>query len=151
MTVRSALELYGTAHPDDTTWILYFGYPRNPLPMNGSQGHPRANARKAKQIRLRSRYLAMSAKIPLLGRCTAQLTQWVAVNRVRDTDNLAHLEKHIYDGLVDAGVVPDDRPAFMEKPRPVIRHIRDSEGLVTIPGFTLAVTRTDLEDEWGDE
>lgn len=147
MTARSDLELYGTAHPDATTWILHFGYPKNPVPMNGSQGHPRANARKVKQIRTRCGYLALSAHIPALGRCTAQVTQWVAVNRVRDTDNLARLEKAMFDGLVDARVVRDDRPEYMDKIRPVIRRISESDGLVTAPCFTLTVT-AELEDEW---
>lgn len=148
--MRSELELHGTAHPDDATWILHFGYPTNPVPMNGPKGtHWATAARKAKQIRLRAAYLARSAGIPLLGRCRAQVTWWVAINRTRDTDNLARLEKPMYDGLVDACVVPDDRPAFMEKPRPVIQHLSEAGGLVTVPCFTLTVTRVDLEDEWG--
>lgn len=147
--MRSALELYGTARPDDTSWVLHFGYPTNPVPMNGPKGtHWAVGARKAKEVRLRASYLARSARIPLLGSCRVQLTWWFKTDRVRDPDNLARLEKPMYDGLVDARVVPDDRPRFMEKPRPVIRHLREANGLVTEPCFTLAVLRTDLEDEW---
>ncbi|MGN6693889.1 MAG: hypothetical protein ACTHN0_06895, partial [Aquihabitans sp.] len=70
-----------------------------------------------------------------------QLTWWVKDNRTRDADNLAEFEKRLFDGLVDAGVVDDDKPELMDKPRGVIRHIREADGLITEPCFTLTVTR----------
>lgn len=139
--MRSNLEVYGFAHPDADTWIVHFGWAKNPLPLNGSHGHPRAYSRQVKNIRTQGIRGIEHARIPALGRCTAQLTWWVSIDRVRDEDNLADLEKRLFDALVVAGVVPDDRPELMTKPRGVIRNVRDSDGMVTEPCFTLSVTR----------
>ena len=140
---RSALEISGRAHPDPDVWILHFAWPTNPLPMNGSRGrHWAPTARKGREIRNHSFQMATFARIPALGRCRAQVTWWVqSTAKIRDEDNLAVLEKRLFDALVDAKVVADDSPAFMEKPRAVIRPIADSSGLVTRPGFTLTITR----------
>lgn len=138
---RSNLEVYSTAHPDADTWILYFGWDKNPLPLNGSHGGWRKHSRMARSVRSHALTLAQIAKIPALGRCRAQLTWWYTLTRVRDVDNLADLEKRLFDALVDAEIVADDRPELMEKPRPVIRHVRESDGMLTGPGFTLTITR----------
>lgn len=147
--LRSKLEVYSWVHPDETTWILRFPWTTNPLPMNGSRGkHWAPRARKVREVRDYAFYLAKLAGIPLLGKCWVQLTWWVATTRTRDVDNLAALEKPLFDGLVTAHVAPDDSPAFMDKPRGLIRPVAESEGLVTEPCFTLTITRTDLEDEF---
>lgn len=140
--MRSNLETYAVAHPDADTWIVYFPWTSNPLPMNGSHGGWRTHSRKAKAVRQHAvQLITQFAKIPALGRCSAQVTWWVSTNRVRDVDNLADLEKRLFDAIVIAGIVEDDRPELMDKPRAVIRHIRDSEGMLTGPGFTLTITR----------
>ena len=41
-------------------------------------------------------------------------------NRRRDADNLVAMLKPICDGIVDAGIVPDDTPQFMEKLMPEV-------------------------------
>lgn len=41
-------------------------------------------------------------------------------NRRRDADNLVPTLKALCDGLVDAGLVPDDTPNYMHKHMPVI-------------------------------
>lgn len=139
--MRTNLEVYCFAHPDPNTWIVYFPWTKNPLPLNGSHGHPLAHARKAKGIRQQAHSMIAHARIPHLGRCTAKVTQWYTLNRVRDVDNLADLEKRLFDALVDAGVVDDDRPELMTKDRAEIKHIRDSGDMLTGAGFTLTVTR----------
>jgi hypothetical protein len=139
---RSNLEVYAFAHPDADTWIIYFPWTTNPLPLNGSHGGWRKHAKNAKRVRAYAEQLiSQFAKIPALGRCSAQVTWWFTATRVRDVDNLADLEKRLFDALVTAGVVDDDRPELMDKPRAVIRHIRDSNGSLTGPGFTLTVKR----------
>ena len=146
--MRTDLEVYLHTHPTDDTWILRFTHTTNPLPMNGAKGtHWGPRHRKAAQVRRDSAALARAARIPLLGRCRTQLTWWVNDNRTRDPDNLAPFEKPIYDGLVDARVVPDDKPAFMDKPRPLIRRVTEADGLITEPCFTLHITRLD-DEEW---
>ena len=141
--MRSDLEAFGHHHPAADTWELRFPWKTNPLPMNGSHGGWRKHARTARGVREHGALLARVAGIPPMGRCTAQITWWVSSSRVRDPDNLADLEKRLFDALVDAGVVADDRPELMVKPRALIRHIADSDGLLTMPCFTLTVTRTE--------
>lgn len=139
--MRTNLEVYRVAHPEPDMWILYFPWPTNPLPMNGSRGGWRRHSKQVAAIRDQAVYTARSARIPALGRCRAQLTWWVTTNGVRDVDNLADLEKRLFDALVIAGIVADDKPELMEKPRGLIRKVSDSDGLLTDRGFTLTVTR----------
>ncbi|NHI16836.1 hypothetical protein [Microbacterium excoecariae] len=139
---RNDLEVRGHAHPDENTWILHFAWPTNPLPMNGSRGNRHKASREERDVRAMAQTLAMVARIPHLDRCKAQVTWWVATRTVRDPDNLARLEKRLFDALVRADVVDDDRPELMDKPRAEIRHIPSTPGaLLTHPGFTLTVTR----------
>lgn len=139
--VLSELERVGYLHPYPDTWIAYFGWPKNPLPMNGSHGHWASAAKGGKAVRRVAGLRYRSCNIPALGRCRAQVTWWVATRHVRDPDNLGLLEKRLFDALVDAGVVEDDRPALMDKPRGLILHVDESDGLVTAPGFTVTITR----------
>ncbi|WP_221585581.1 hypothetical protein [Microbacterium sp. G2-8] len=142
------LEVRGHAHPDADTWILRFAWPTNPLPMNGGRGN-RWQAKAAEERRVRNQVYvqAMAARIPEMDRCRALVTWWVATKHVRDPDNLGRLEKRMFDGLVRAEVVEDDRPELMVKPRGEIRHIPSTpEAPVTTPCFTLTVTRLTQED-----
>ena len=86
-----------------------------------------------------------AAKVPRMEYLRAQVTWWVADRRVRDADNLGPLEKRLFDAIVRAGVIADDRPELMDKPRGRIRHIGDAAALgeapVTRPCFVLTITR----------
>lgn len=139
----TTLEVTGHAHPDDDTWIVHFRWPTNPLPMNGSRGASwQGAAAKARRVRSHAQTLIeYVARVPELGRCRALVTWWVQTNHVRDPDNLGLLEKRLFDAIVRAGVVEDDRPALMVKDRAEIRHVKDSAGLVSAAGFTLTITR----------
>lgn len=143
-TARSPLEITGRVHLTEDVWILHFAWPTNPLPMNGSRGASwRPAARKRAAVRNHVFQMATFAKIPPLGRCRAQVQWWVtSTAKTRDPDNLALLEKPMFDALVDAGIVADDRPELMEKPRAVILPISASPAcLITRPCFTLTITR----------
>lgn len=139
--MRTNLEVYRHAHPSADEWIIQFPWTTNPLPMNGSYGHHRSHSRKAKAIRDEATTMIGFARIPRLERCSAQVTWWFTATRVRDEDNLADLEKRLFDAIVRAGVIEDDRPELMTKPRAVIRHIRESDGMLTTPAFTLTIRR----------
>lgn len=145
---KTPLEISNWIRPDDDTWIIRFNYATNPIPMNGSRGHYRIHARKVRDVRDRAYYMARFARIPAMEHCRAQLTWWVPDRRVRDEDNLAGLEKPIFDALKLAGVVPDDRPEFMEKPRGRIRHLSEADGMVSAPCFTLTVERLDRREQF---
>lgn len=49
-----------------------------------------------------------------------QLTWYVPDHRRRDTDNVVPTLKALCDGIVDAGIVPDDTPRYMTKPEVII-------------------------------
>ena len=65
--------------------------------------------RRGQQLRKAAWALARQARIPLLERAviTAEY-QPPLISRLRDADNLAPSVKYLIDGLVDAGVLPDD-------------------------------------------
>ena len=112
-----------------TQWVLDFDYPRNPIPLNGSHGKWQTHWRKTQNVRTVAARFAQLAGIPALGRCRAQLTWYVLTKTHRDVENLAYTLKSMCDGLVTAGVVPDDTPDLMDKPMPrIIRVDRMKHG-----------------------
>lgn len=145
--MRTNLEVYRVAHPAIDQWVVYFPWTTNPLPMNGSHGGWRTHSRKAKAIRDEATTMISYARIPRLERCSAQVTWWVTAQRVRDVDNLADLEKRLFDAIVLAKVIEDDRPELMVKPRAVIRPVAESNGMLTAGGFTLTITRLQKDGE----
>jgi len=64
--------------------------------------------------------LARNAKIPRCFRVTIELFFVPPDNRARDPLNLVATLKAIEDGIVDAGVIPDDRGAWHISVMPVI-------------------------------
>lgn len=137
------LERLGRVQIDADTWLLHFSWAKNPLPMNGTRGGSwRKGAREEKNVREAAVLRIRNAGIPRVGRVRAQVTWWVETRGVRDPDNLARLEKRLFDAIVRAGVVADDRPELMEKPRAEIRHIPSTpDAPVSRAGFTLTITR----------
>ena len=82
--------------------------------------HWALKARVTKDVRLTGRLLTAR-----LGRQTAvrvTLTWIVADHRKRDEDNLVPTLKALCDGIVDAGIVPDDTREFMIKDMPRIEY-----------------------------
>lgn len=119
---------------------------RIPLPY-GSRPYLHANQRlpnRAEQARIRqvrrdvywlARYYRLGAGHPHV---TFRLVWRPRVRRRRDgNENLAPLQKACIDGLVDAGVVPDDTPAQVTRLAPLLLEPdRDAAGLwmeVTVP------------------
>lgn len=100
--------------------VLTFPWPR-PLLSANDRMHWAEKARLTKLIRTMTTMLARSADIPATGHVTVRLVWVVRDNRRRDTDNTYPTFKAMCDGLVDAGIVPDDTPEFMTKLAPVIR------------------------------
>ena len=139
---RSLLEIDGRQRLDADTWILWWGWEKNPLPMNGAHGHWRAVKKDEKNVRDAALLRIRATQIPAAPRVRAQVTWWVNDHRTRDVDNLARLEKRLFDAIVLAGIVDDDRPELMEKPRAEIRHIGENpDAPVTRPCITLTLTR----------
>lgn len=102
------------ADPERTEWLLDFPWAQNPVPMNGSRGGHYTHAKKVKLARTIAYRSATFAGIPPLKHCRVQLTWYVTTAGRRDPNNLATLLKALQDGIVDAGVVPDDTPDLMD-------------------------------------
>ncbi len=116
-------EANAAADPGDVAgeaWLLTLNDKRPPLSKN-YRLHWREAATRARIIRRAASFLARSSRIPKLERCSVQFI-WVVArpDRKRDADNIVDTLKPFCDGLVDAGVVPDDTPDFMAKPEPII-------------------------------
>jgi crossover junction endodeoxyribonuclease RusA len=102
------------------SWTIRLPWSKPPLTLNGSYGSHWAHAKRVKEVRRVAAALARGAHVPHLESCTVQLHYVPRDGRRRDTDNLVATLKPIADGLVDAGIVDDDAPAFMAKPEPII-------------------------------
>ena len=80
--------------------------------------HWALKGRVTKDVRLTGKLLA--ARLGRQERVEVTLTWFVPNHRKRDEDNVVPTLKALCDGLVDAGVVPDDTRRFMVKNMPVI-------------------------------
>jgi crossover junction endodeoxyribonuclease RusA len=67
---------------------------------------------------------ATAQLIPPLSHCIVEMVWVVPDRRVRDEENPILDFKAACDGLVNAGVVPDDKPGYMTKLMPRIEYIK---------------------------
>lgn len=89
-------------------------------------------ARKAvltKRCRETACWLAKSKKLPGAQRLTVTLHYRPKERRRRDAHNLYPTVKALVDGLVDAGVVPDDDTTHVSTPEPVIHEPAAKPGM----------------------
>jgi crossover junction endodeoxyribonuclease RusA len=102
------------------TWILELPFSK-PLNLNEHRRQHWAKKRAdIAQWREGTFWLAKAAGIPPCDRVTIQLKYVPADNRRRDPLNLVAGLKPCEDGLVDAGVIPDDSGKFHTSVMPVI-------------------------------
>lgn len=85
-----------------------------------SMGSRMAQAAASKKYRRLSREAVEEVKLDSIpwGKCTVKADFFHSVNRRRDPDNAEGSLKAAYDGMVDAGVVPDDDWEHMEREKP---------------------------------
>lgn len=103
---------------DATSWS--FDLPMSsPLSLN-HRTHHQVKAKQVRTVRDAAAMLSKMAKIPKLGRCRVTLVYEPRDNRRRDPLNLVATLKPVQDGIVDAGVVPDDTIEYLESPMPII-------------------------------
>lgn len=100
--------------------VLTFDWPRPPLNAN-QRLHWAAKSKLTKTIRKTTMIKALGPLKPA-DHITVQLTWVVTDKRRRDSDNLYPTFKAMCDGLVDARIVVDDVPEYMNKLAPLIRH-----------------------------
>ncbi len=90
-----------------------------PLSLNHFQHHL-AKAQKVKAVRTAAKELALSTGIPACRKIRTTLIYVPRDRRRRDSLNLVPTLKAVEDGLVDAGIVPDDTGDFVESQMPLI-------------------------------
>jgi crossover junction endodeoxyribonuclease RusA len=101
------------------TWTTRVGvYTKPPLSLN-DRTHWRVKAKHTADIRAWIREWAWH-HVPACSVTDVTLHYVPRDARRRDADNLVPILKACCDGLVDAGVVPDDTPELMRKHMPVI-------------------------------
>jgi crossover junction endodeoxyribonuclease RusA len=89
-----------------------------PLTENQRWSHWARKAEVVRDTRLTGKLLVRGLTAP--GRIEVTLVWVVNTKARRDEDNLVPTLKALCDGIVDAGVVPDDTPLYMVKNMPRI-------------------------------
>lgn len=110
--------------PDRFTTTFVFPWTKAPLSLN-YRLHKMVEAKIIKQIR--GEMAERGRAVPAMDACDVALTWVVNDRRKRDEENVVPVLKALCDGLVDAGVVPDDTPNFMVKHMPLIRFVPKRE------------------------
>ena len=108
-----------------------FHWTKAPLSLN-YRLHRMAEAKITRELRTLMKVLA--GILEPMERCEVELVWIVKDKRKRDEENIVPVLKALCDGLVDAGVVPDDTPEFMVKRMPAIRYVKGA-----VPRFELTV------------
>jgi crossover junction endodeoxyribonuclease RusA len=128
---------------DPVTVTIELPWTAPPLSLNDrgyTRGAAMAKAAKTREIRETMVALAVHAQLPQnVPHVTVQLHYQPRDSRRRDTDNLVATLKPLADALTPSrvrkgrtvpgyGMVPDDIPAFMAKPEPIIHDPVKGEG-----------------------
>lgn len=100
------------------SWVLRLPITR-PISLN-ARDHHMVRYRKNREVRDAVCLLARAAKIPPCRKVRVTLIYTPRDARRRDSLNLVPTAKACEDGLVDARVVPDDTPIFLESCMPLI-------------------------------
>jgi crossover junction endodeoxyribonuclease RusA len=97
------------------TWIIVLPYTKPPLTLNGGTGSRYARAAIIKRLRIDARVLCRFHDLPMRNRLRVTLEYQPKDSRARDSINLSPTLKAAVDGIVDAGVLPDDDDAHCEQ------------------------------------
>lgn len=112
-----------------TEWDFDFDWTKPPLSLNYRMHHMQA-AKLTKEIRGLICHLARH--LPDMGRCEVTLTWFVNTRTKRDDENPVPTLKALCDGLVDAGIVPDDTNQYMKKNMPVIEYRKGQPAMMRL-------------------
>lgn len=121
------------------SWTLELGE-LAPLRLNGSRRGWHAHARLVKMFRHRAAWLARDAGVPRLERVSIELHYAPRDRRRRDPLNLVATLKPVEDGIVDAGVIPDDTPQYSVPTMPVIDEPTGQPGRLYVVVTEVAAT-----------
>lgn len=109
----------------NATYVIQLPFDKPTLTLN-QRLHYREVAKRSKALRAIAAESA--AHVPRMLRCRVELYWFVTDRRRRDEDNPVPTLKALCDGIVDAGVVPDDTPEYMKKMMPEIILLGKGEG-----------------------
>jgi len=98
-----------------------FHWAKAPLSLN-YRLHRMAEAKITRELRTLMKVLA--GVLEPMDHCEVELVWIVGDKRKRDEENIVPVLKALCDGLVDAGLVVDDVPAYMRKLMPVVRYVK---------------------------
>lgn len=101
-------------------FVVPLSFTKPPLNANQRWGHWAQRAKVVREVRFEASLRARSAGIGRRERIEFELHYQPRDKRRRDRGNLMPTHKACLDGVVDAGVVPDDSPEFVEERMPVI-------------------------------
>lgn len=93
-------------------WVIDLGLESPPLNLN-QRMHWAPKMKLTKQLRQLA--LVKARFLPSMERCSVELVWYVNTKHRRDADNPVLTLKALCDGLVDAEIVPDDTPEYMQK------------------------------------
>jgi len=100
------------------TWTLILPLTR-PLSLN-DRTHYMVKAKQVSSLRRAVHVLARAQNIPHLEKAHVTLHYQPRDKRRRDSDSLVATLKPAIDGIVDAGVIPDDTPEYVSWEPPII-------------------------------
>ena len=103
------------------TWTLVPEW-SHPLDSMNARPHWAVRSKSTDRNRQWAMNAATAALIPPLEHCIVEMVWTVPDRKRRDEENPMYDFKAICDGLVDAGVVPDDIPQWMTKLMPKIAY-----------------------------
>lgn len=99
---------------------MQLSFSKPPITLNSSFRHWSQRAKVVKEIRREAMVRARAARLGPYRHITTTLHYQPRDRRRRDPSNLVGTQKPLLDGLVDAGVVPDDTPEYVTESMPVI-------------------------------
>ena len=100
--------------------IVEFGFTKPLLTSNMRFRHWSQQADITRRIRYEAAVRVRALRLAPQRHVRVELHYQPRDRRRRDADNLAPTLKAMCDGVVDAGLVPDDTPNFMTKVMPII-------------------------------
>lgn len=124
---------------------LEFAFSAEQLLTANQRPHWRERWRKTRYLRGVAKDMARARRVPAMER--AHVTAWVAwpSRHRRDVHNLMPTFKALVDGLVDAGVLPDDSDAHLIGPDPrVSAGLSLPRGPLRLPVTEICLDITDL-------
>lgn len=131
--------------------VLEFAFELHQVLTSNQRVHWRERARKTRYLRGVAEDMARARRVPGARRVHVAAEVAWPNRRRRDVHNLMPTLKALVDGLVDAGVIPDDSDAHLVGPDCRVRsRLSMPRGLLAVPVVEIVMEITDLSGEVND-